>query len=291
MEEVLRWLSQPAVLPWIALVFGLCVGSFLNVVIHRLPRMMEREWRAECAALQGQELPEQEKYNLVVPRSRCPSCSAAIPGWHNIPLVSYAVLGGKCASCRSPISFKYPVVELLAGIGGAYAAYRFGPTLAAAGAALFIWFVIALSFIDQETGLLPDDLTLPLVWVGLILNVFDTFVPLRDAVIGAAAGYLVLWLINAGFKAVRGMDGMGHGDFKLYAAVGAFLGWKVLPIVILLSSVVGLVAGSVQMVSARRGWDWKFRFHFGPYIAVAGIIALFWGHAITRHLFVLRMPG
>ena len=289
MEEVLRWLSQPAVLPWIALVFGLCVGSFLNVVIHRLPRMMEREWQAQCAELQGKEWVEPEPFSLVAPRSRCPSCSAAIPGWHNIPLVSYALLRGRCSACKAPISLKYPVVEILAGIGAAYAAHRFGLTLAAAGAALFIWFVIALSFIDQETGLLPDDLTLPLVWVGLLLNAFNAFVPLRDAVLGAAAGYLFLWLINAGFKAVRGMDGMGHGDFKLYAAVGAFLGWKVLPIVILLSSLVGVVAGSVQMFSARRGWDWKVRFHFGPYIAVAGIIALFWGETLARQLFAV--PG
>jgi leader peptidase (prepilin peptidase) / N-methyltransferase len=289
--EVAGWLAQPAVLPWIALGFGLCVGSFLNVVIHRLPRMMEREWQAECAALQGQAPVAQEPFNLVVPRSRCPACNAAIPAWHNIPLVSYAVLRGRCASCKVRISAKYPVVEILAGVGAAYAALRFGPSLATVGAAAFIWFVIALSFIDQETGLLPDDLTLPLVWVGLILNVFNAFVPLRDAVVGAAAGYVFLWLINAAFKAVRGMDGMGHGDFKLYAAVGAFLGWKVLPIVILLSSLVGLVAGSVQMVSARRGWDWQFRFHFGPYIAVAGIIALFWGDAFVRHFAVLRLPG
>jgi leader peptidase (prepilin peptidase) / N-methyltransferase len=287
--EVTGWLAQPAVLPWIALALGLCVGSFLNVVIYRLPRMMEREWRAECAALDGKEVAEAEEFNLVVPRSRCPSCNAQIPGWHNIPLLSYAVLRGRCSSCKARISPKYPAVELLAGIGAAYAAARFGATLATAGAALFIWFVIALSFIDQETGLLPDDLTLPLVWIGLIVNIPGAFVPLRDAVIGAVAGYLFLWLINAAFKAVRGMDGMGHGDFKLYAAAGAFLGWKVLPVVILLSSLVGLVAGSVQMVSARRGWDWKFRFHFGPYIAVAGIIALFWGETLTSNF--MRLPG
>ena len=279
MEEGLRWLSQPAVLPWIALVFGLCVGSFLNVVIYRLPRMMEAEWRAECAALQGQEPPVTEVFNLVTPRSRCPSCSAPIPGWHNIPLVSYAVLRGRCSTCKAPISAKYPAVELIAGVGAAYAAARFGPTLAAVGAALFVWFVIALSFIDQETGLLPDDLTLPLVWIGLLLNVFNVFAPLRDAVIGAAAGYLFLWLINAAFKAIRGMDGMGHGDFKLYAAVGAFVGWKMLFAVIFISAFIGLIFGGAQMAAARRGWNPLFRFHFGPYIALAGLVMLFWGSA------------
>jgi leader peptidase (prepilin peptidase)/N-methyltransferase len=279
MEEGLRWLSQPAVLPWIALVFGLCVGSFLNVVIYRLPRMMEAEWRAECAALQGQESPVTETFDLVTPRSRCPSCNTPIPGWHNVPLVSYVLLRGRCAACKTPISLKYPVVELLAGIGAAYAAMRFGPTPAAAGAALFVWFVIALSFIDQETGLLPDDLTLPLVWTGLILNVFNTFAPLREAVIGAAAGYLFLWLINAGFRAIRGMDGMGNGDFKLYAAVGAFLGWKMLFAVVFLSAFIGLIFGGAQMAAARRGWNSLFRFHFGPYIALAGLVMLFWGNA------------
>ena len=284
--EVLGWLAQPAVLPWLALALGLCVGSFLNVVIYRLPRMMEAEWRAECAALEGKEV-SQEKFNLVVPRSRCPSCSTPIPGWHNIPLLSYALLRGRCSACKTHISLKYPVVELLAGIGGAYAAWRFGPTLAAAGAALFVWFVIALSFIDQETGLLPDDLTLPLVWVGLLLNVFNTFVPLRDAVIGAAAGYLFLWLINAAFKAIRGIDGMGGGDFKLYAAVGALLGWKMLFAVVFLSAFIGLIFGGAQMVAARRGWNPLFRFHFGPYIALAGLVMLFWGDA---HVFRFLRP-
>jgi leader peptidase (prepilin peptidase)/N-methyltransferase len=285
----LGWFAQPGVLPWVALVLGLCVGSFLNVVIHRLPKILERGWREECAQLAGAPLEPQPAYNLVVPRSGCPQCGRRIRTWENIPVLSWLALRGKCAGCGTRIGLKYPAVEVLAGVGAAYAAWRFGATATALGAALFIWFTIALAFIDHETGLLPDDLTLPLVWVGLLLNAFNAFVPLRDAVLGAAAGYLFLWLINAGFKAVRGMDGMGHGDFKLYAAVGAFLGWKVLPIVILLSSLVGVVAGSVQMFSARRGWDWKFRFHFGPYIAVAGIIALFWGETLARQLFAV--PG
>jgi leader peptidase (prepilin peptidase)/N-methyltransferase len=278
----LGWLAQPAVLPWLALGFGLCVGSFLNVVIHRLPKMMEREWREQCAELAGQPAPQEPPLSLVAPRSRCPSCGHGITALENIPLVSWAVLRGKCSKCGSRISARYPLVELLAGIGAAYSAWRFGPTMAALGATLFVWFTIALAFIDQETGFLPDDLTLPLVWLGLITNLSGAFVPLRDAVLGALVAYLFLWIINAAFKALRGMDGMGYGDFKLYAAVGAFLGWKLLPFVILLSSIVGLVFGSLQMFAARRGWDWKFKFHFGPYLALAGIIAMFWGEPILR---------
>jgi len=287
----LGWLAQPAVFPWVALALGLCIGSFLNVVIHRLPRMMESEWRAQCAELAGQEPAAAERYNLVAPRSACPACGHRIRAWENIPLVSWLALRGKCSACRARISFQYPFVELLAGVGAAYAAWRFGPTFTALGAALFVWFTIALAFIDQETGYLPDDLTLPLVWIGLLVNLGGAFVPLRDAVIGAVAAYLFLWSVNAGFKALRGMDGMGYGDFKLYAAVGAFLGWKFLPLVILLSSVVGVVFGSLQMFSARRGWDWKFKFHFGPYLALAGVIAMFWGPTIMQRYPVLRFTG
>jgi leader peptidase (prepilin peptidase) / N-methyltransferase len=287
----LGWLAQPAVFPWVALLFGLCIGSFLNVVIHRLPRMMEREWQAQCAELTGQTVAPQERYSLVAPRSSCPACGHRIRAWENIPVLSWLVLRGRCSACNTRISFQYPLVELLAGLGAAYAAWRFGPSLAALGAALFLWFTIALAFIDQETGYLPDDLTLPLVWLGLLANLGGAFVPLREAVIGAVAAYLFLWSINAAFRALRGMDGMGYGDFKLYAAVGAFLGWKLLPLVILLSSIVGLVFGSLQMFSARRGWDWKFKFHFGPYLALAGVIAMFWGPAIMQRFPVLRFAA
>ena len=285
------WLAQPAVLPWAALLVGMCIGSFLNVVIHRLPRMMEREWQAQCAELAGQTPSPQPRYNLMTPRSACPACGRRIAAWHNVPIFSWLSLRGRCAACRARISFQYPLVELLAGLGAAYAAWRFGPGLAALGAALFVWFTLALAFIDQETGYLPDDLTLPLVWIGLIVNLNGAFVPLRDAVIGAAAAYLFLWSINAAFRALRGVDGMGYGDFKLYAAVGAFLGWKLLPLVILLSSLVGLVFGTLQMVSARGGWDWKFKFHFGPYLAFAGIIAMFWGAQIMQRFPALRFAG
>jgi leader peptidase (prepilin peptidase)/N-methyltransferase len=233
----------------------------------------------------------EEPYNLVRPRSACPACGHRIRAWENIPLLSWLLLRGRCSACGTRISARYPLVELLAGLGAAYAAARFGPTLAALAAALFIWFTIALAFIDQQTGYLPDDLTLPLVWIGLLANLGGAFVPLADAVIGAAAAYLFLWSVNALFRVVRGMDGMGYGDFKLYAAVGAFLGWKFLPLVILVSSLAGLVFGSLQMFSARRGWDWKFRFHFGPYLAFAGVIAIFWGPAIMQRYPLLRMTG
>ena len=278
----LGWLGQPAVFPWAALVLGLCVGSFLNVVIHRLPKMLERGWRAECAELSGQPLPAADAYNLVVPRSACPKCGTRILAWQNIPVVSWLVLRGKCAGCGTKIGLKYPLVELLAGIGAAYAAWRFGPSAAALGATLFVWFTIALAFIDQETGLLPDDLTLPLVWLGLLVNLYGAFVPLADAVVGAVAGYLALWLIYQGFKLLTGKEGMGYGDFKMNAAVGAFLGWKMLPLVILLSSLVGLAFGALQMFAARGRWDAGFRFHFGPYLAIAGIVAMFWGEPIVR---------
>ena len=282
----LGWLAQPGILPWVVLLFGLCIGSFLNVVIHRLPKMLEREWRAECASLAGQEIPPAEPYNLFVPRSRCPSCGHKITALQNIPVLSFLILKGRCINCKAKISPKYPVVELLAGVAAAYSAWRFGPTLATLGAALFVWFTIALAFIDQETGLLPDDLTLPLVWIGLILNLWGTFVTLESAVVGAAAGYLSLWLVYWGFKLATGKEGMGFGDFKMYAAVGAFLGWKALPFVILLSSVLGLAFGVLQMLGAKRGWDARFRFHFGPYLAAAGIVAMLWG-AWIRSVFPL----
>jgi len=278
----LGWLGQPAVFPWAAFVVGLCVGSFLNVVIHRLPKMLERGWRAECAELTGQPLPPEDAYNLVVPRSGCPKCGYRIRAWQNIPVVSWLVLRGKCAGCGTKIGLKYPLVELLAGIGAAYAAWRFGASAAALGATLFVWFTIALAFIDQETGLLPDDLTLPLVWLGLLVNLYGAFVPLADAVIGAVSGYLALWLIYQGYKLLTGKEGMGYGDFKMNAAVGAFLGWKMLPLVILLSSLVGLAFGALQMFAARGRWDAGFRFHFGPYLAIAGIVAMFWGEPIVR---------
>ena len=276
----LGWFTQPAVFPWAALAVGLCIGSFLNVVIHRLPMMMERAWRADCAELAGQQIPAEEPYNLFVPRSRCPGCGRGIRAIENVPIASWFALRGKCAGCGTRISLRYPTVELLAGLGAAWSASHFGFGAAALAGMLFIWCTIALAFIDHATGYLPDDITLPLLWAGLLFNAFGAFVPLFEAVTGAAAGYLMLWSVYWAYKLVRGVEGMGYGDFKMTAAVGAFLGWKMLPLVILMSSVVGLLFGLAQMVAARGKWDAGFRFHFGPYIAIAGITAMFGGPAI-----------
>ena len=284
----LGWLTQPAVFPWVALAAGLCVGSFLNVVIHRLPKMMERAWRADCAELAGQEAPKEEPYNLFVPRSRCPGCGRGITAIENVPIASWLALRGRCAGCSSRISARYPLVELLAGLGAAGSAWHFGFGAAALGGMLFIWSTIALAFIDHATGYLPDDITLPLLWAGLLLNIPGTFAPLGDAVAGAAAGYLSLWLIYWTYKLLRGVEGMGYGDFKMTAAVGAFLGWKLLPLVILVSSVVGLAFGLLQMVAAVGKWDSHFRFHFGPYIAIAGIAAMFFAPALLAALPFLK---
>ncbi len=276
------WLAQPAVLPWVALALGLCIGSFLNVVIHRLPKMMEREWREQCAELAGTAatLPAEGRYNLLVPRSACPACGHRISALQNIPIISWLVLRGKCAACGARIAARYPVIELAAGLIGAYAAWRFGPSLAALGAAGFGWALLALAVIDFDTQLLPDDITLPLLWAGLLINFASVFAPLGTAVIGAVAGYLSLWLVYWAFKLATGKEGMGHGDFKLLAAIGAWLGWQKLPLVILLSSVVGAAVGLLLIVFARHGREKPIP--FGPYLAAAGLIALFWGDVITR---------
>ena len=278
----LGWVIQPAAFPWLALAIGLCIGSFLNVVIHRLPKMMERAWRADCAEFAGQQLPEEAPYNLVMPRSTCPGCGRGIRAVENIPLLSWLAMRGKCAGCGMRISPRYPTVELLAGAGAAWSAWHFGFGAAAAGGALFIWCTIALAFIDHATGYLPDDITLPLLWAGLLFNGFATFVPLQDAVVGAAAGYLSLWSIYWVYRLLTGKEGMGFGDFKMNAAIGAFFGWKMLLLVILVSSVIGLAFGVLQMLAAKRGWDGAFRFHFGPYLAIGAIVAMFWGQPILR---------
>ena len=286
----LGWITQPAAFAWLALVVGLCMGSFLNVVIHRLPKMMERAWRADCAELAageapgvaGQPAPQEPPYNLVMPRSACPGCGRGIRALENVPLLSWLALRGKCAGCGMRISARYPLVELLAGLGAAWSAAHFGFGAAAFGAMLFLWCALALAFIDQATGYLPDDLTLPLMWAGLLLNAWGAFVPLADAVIGAAAGYLMLWAIYWAYKLATGKEGMGYGDFKMNAAIGAFVGWKMLPLVVLLASVAGLAFGLLQMLAARRGWDGAFRFHFGPYLAFGAVVALFWGAPILR---------
>ncbi|MGH8747250.1 MAG: prepilin peptidase [Burkholderiales bacterium] len=284
--DALSGFVQPQFAPWIAAVLGLCVGSFLNVVIHRLPKMMEREWRAQCAELGATagttQVPatSQERFNLMVPRSRCPSCGHGITALENIPLVSWLVLRGKCSACAAPISPRYPLVEIASGAAAAYATWRYGFSLVALGAMAFCWAMIALAFIDLDTQLLPDDLTLPLLWGGLALNLSGTFAPLGSAVTGAIAGYLALWLVYWAFKLATGKEGMGFGDFKLLAAIGAWLGWQALPLVVLLSSVVGAAAGISLVLFTKHGREHPIP--FGPYLAVAGLIALFWGAEITQ---------
>ena len=269
-----------------ALVVGLAVGSFLNVVIHRLPKMMERDWHAQCAELRGDAVIDAARYNLAFPRSACPHCGHQISALQNIPVLSYLALRGKCAGCGAPISARYPIVELLTGLATAYAAWRYGATLAGVGAMVFLWAMIALTFIDADTQLLPDSITLPLLWLGLLLNINATFVDLSSAVIGAVSGYLVLWSVYWLFKLATGKEGMGFGDFKLLAAIGAWLGWKILPLVILLSSLVGALVGIALIVLAKRGREVPIP--FGPYLAAAGVIALFWGPTLVdRYLDIL----
>jgi leader peptidase (prepilin peptidase)/N-methyltransferase len=265
-----------------ALVVGLCVGSFLNVVIHRLPKMLERRWRADCADLDGRPAPDEPAYNLVVPRSACPACGHAISAVENIPLVSWLALSGRCRACKVRISVRYPLVELLGGVLAAAAVWRYGATAQGLAACALLWTLLALTFIDFDTQYLPDDLTLPLLWGGLVANLWGLFVPLSEAVIGAVAGYLALWSIYWLFKLIRGKEGMGYGDFKLLAALGAWLGWKMLPLIILLSSVVGAVVGIALIVF--KGRDHQVPLAFGPYLAAAGAIALFFGASLTRHL-------
>ncbi len=262
----------------VAALFGLLIGSFLNVVIHRIPKMMQRESDNYVAHESGKELPHTDRYNLMVPRSACPHCGHQITALENIPVISWLVLKGKCRKCKAPISPRYPAVELVTGAISALLVWTFGSGWAGLGALLFAYLLIAMTFIDYDTKLLPDDLTYPLLWAGLLINIDGTFVPLRDAVIGAAAGYLVLWAVYWLFKLVTGKEGMGYGDFKLLAALGAWLGWAMLPTIILLSSVVGAIVGISLIVFAKRGRDNPIP--FGPYLAAAGLIALLWGERI-----------
>jgi len=273
-------LSDPVILAVCAGLLGLCVGSFLNVAVHRLPKMMERQWRNECAELAGQAVPPAERYDLILPRSACPACGHRITALENIPVLSYIMLRGKCAGCGAGISARYPAIETLTAALSAYVAWHFGFGIAAAGALLFTWSMITLTFIDLDTFYLPDSITLPLLWLGLLLNLGGTYVPLSSAVIGAAAGYLSLWSVYWVFKWATGKEGMGYGDFKLLAAIGAWLGWQALPLIILLSSLVGAAIGIGMIVFAGRGRSAPMP--FGPYLAIAGMIALLHGPALTR---------
>jgi leader peptidase (prepilin peptidase)/N-methyltransferase len=276
--------TSPPAFVALSTALGLIVGSFLNVVVHRLPKMMEREWAEQCAALNRKEDEEEPasapSYNLVIPRSACPSCGHLISAWENIPVVSWLALRGRCAHCNAPISARYPVVEAITGVLSGFAAWHFGFGLAACAALLLVWALVALTFVDFDTQLLPDDITLPLLWLGLLFNSANAFTDLKSAVIGAVAGYLSLWSVYWMFKLIMKKEGMGYGDFKLLAAIGAWFGWIMLPLVILLSSLVGAVVGVFLMVLAKRGRNVPIP--FGPYLAGGALVALFWGQPIMQ---------
>jgi leader peptidase (prepilin peptidase) / N-methyltransferase len=262
-----------------ATLLGLAIGSFLNVVIHRLPLMMQADWKLQCAELEGRTVAEAPRYNLWVPPSQCPSCSHRLGIAHNIPVVSYLALRGRCAFCRARISARYPVVEALTGALYAWCAVHFGWSEAALAAMVLTTFLIALAFIDADTTLLPDSLTQPLLWAGLAFNLYGGFAPLSQAVPGAIAGYLSLWSLYWLFKLATGKDGMGFGDFKLLAALGAWLGWKMLLPIILMSSVVGAASGIALIVLARHGRN--IPIPFGPYLAAAGFLVMLYGHPLA----------
>ena len=262
----------PPVLVALAGLLGLLVGSFLNVVIHRLPKMMEADWQAQAAELRGDPAPARARYDLVVPRSACPHCATPIAARHNVPVLSWLLLRGRCAHCSAPISARYPIVEALTGLLAALAIARYGATAAGLGALLLTFVLVALAFIDLDTQLLPDDLTLPLLWLGLLFNLGGTYVPIADAVAGAMAGYGILWLVYWAFRLATGKEGMGYGDFKLLAALGAWFGWQALPAIILLASAVGATVGVAMIVFARHRREVPIP--FGPYLAGAGMLAL-----------------
>jgi len=268
-----------------ALILGLLIGSFLNVVIYRLPVMMNKDWQQQCQELlhpdvtSAEETKKTEAFNLYTPRSRCPKCNHKITALENIPIFSYLFLKGKCSSCAEPISPRYALIELLTGILTAVVAWHFGFSWQAGAAMLLTWALIAMSFIDIDHQLLPDDITLPWLWLGLVLSLVPVFVDTHTSIIGAAAGYLSLWGIFWLFKLLTGKEGMGYGDFKLLALLGAWMGWQLLPVIVLLSSIVGAVVGIAMIVTLGR--DRNIPIPFGPYLAAAGWIAMLWGHDIT----------
>ena len=291
--------SSPALFAGSVFLIGLIVGSFLNVVIYRLPIILEREWRTQAAdvlacGLASASEPANERFTLSTPRSACPNCKAPITAWQNIPIVSWLVLRGRCASCQTKISVRYPLVELATGVLSAWVAWHFGFGMPAACALLVTWSLIALTGIDIDHQLLPDNITLPLMWAGLVAAVaigpsLGAALPVspKDAVIGAAAGYLSLWLVFHAFKLATGKEGMGYGDFKLFAALGAWLGWKLLPLVIILSAATGAVLGLLMI--ALRGRDRSAPMPFGPYLAAAGWLAMMYGDSLVNGY--LRVSG
>ncbi|MFJ2366389.1 prepilin peptidase [Pseudomonas sp. NPDC087697] len=263
-----------------ALVLGLVIGSFLNVVVWRLPKMLERDWQQQAQDILG--LPSEAPgptYNLILPHSQCPHCAHRIRAWENIPLFSYLALRGRCSSCKAPISVRYPLTELACGVLSAFVAWHFGFGWQAAWVLVLSWGLLAMCLIDTDHQLLPDVLVLPLLWLGLIVNSFELFVSLHEAMWGAVAGYLLLWSVYWLFKLMTGKEGIGHGDFKLLALLGAWGGWQILPLTVLLSSLVGAVGGVIllRLKEAKTSTP----IPFGPYLAIAGWIALLWGGQIT----------
>lgn len=266
---------------WVAIValFGLMVGSFLNVVIYRLPVMMQREWELQAAEVTGHSIEQTDTFNLSTPRSRCPHCGHAITAIENVPVISYLFLGGKCRGCRASISARYPLIEALTAILSGVVAWQFGFGTACIGALLLTWSLIALTFIDLDHQLLPDKITLPLIWLGLFFNLFGVFTDLSSSVIGAIAGYLSLWTVFHLFRLITGKEGMGYGDFKLLAALGAWMGWQMLPMIVLLSSLVGAIVGISLILLRNHQRD--IPIPFGPYLAAAGWIAFLWGESLN----------
>ncbi|MDO9617876.1 MAG: A24 family peptidase [Pseudomonas sp.] len=264
----------------IGLLLGLLIGSFLNVVVYRLPKIMQRDWRSQAREILDLPAePQTATFNLILPNSSCPHCAHEIKPWENIPVISYLFLRGKCSSCKTHISLRYPLVELACGLLSAFIAWHFGFTWQAGAMLLLTWGLLAMSLIDADHQLLPDSLVLPLLWLGLIANSFGLFTSLEDALWGAIAGYLSLWSVYWLFKLVTGKEGMGYGDFKLLAMLGAWGGWQVLPLTILLSSLVGAVLGLIML--RLRNAETSTPIPFGPYLAIAGWIALLWGEQIT----------
>jgi leader peptidase (prepilin peptidase) / N-methyltransferase len=282
-------IDSPVLFAAIVGLIGLLVGSFLNVVIYRLPVMMQKAWRKDCHDYLGlvAEPQEQEPFNLVLPLSRCPGCNTPIKPYQNIPVISYVFLRGKCANCKNPISLRYPIIEAFTALTSIIIAWHFGFTPQTGFALLLTWSLIAMSFIDIDHQLLPDSITLPVLWLGLFLSLFGLFTDSHASIVGAIAGYLVLWGVFQLFKLLTGKEGMGYGDFKLLALFGAWLGWQSLPAIILLSSLVGAVIGIAMIVFSRH--ERNTPIPFGPYLAAAGWIALIWGADINQ--LYMKMAG
>lgn len=275
-----------------AVIFGMVFGSFINVVIYRLPIMLEQQWRSQCRELLDEDSAssteageEPVSFNLMSPPSSCTSCETPIKPWHNIPVIGWLMLRGRCAACGAPISMQYPLVEAIGGIMAGIVAYILGPGVEAIAAMAFSWALLTLSVIDLREQLLPDLITIPLMWVGLLLSLFGVFVEVHSALIGAISGYMSLWLIYWIFRLATGKEGLGYGDFKIFAALGAWMGWQALPVIIVMSSVVGAVLGLTLLSTGlqKRGQ----RMPFGPFLATAGWITLLWSDQIIHYYYAL----